>query len=346
MIGISLIIKDDSEAHYLKALLRSLGKKSKDTYVTITNEPADEIRAICDKRKAHYNFFKWTNNFAEARQYGFDNLPEKYDYIFTCDADDIIEGKVDNIDMGDADTCYITYITRRDKEYGDTIVNVPRLTKRGTGHWVRPIHEVWKADTANFIIDGGKNVKCIHTKTDIEAGEKRNLDMLLGIEHKTDEDRRYIASSYIVMNKLDEALKYLEEIKDDFGFYYDVLVTISNIYKYKKKFKEGIPFLDKLLKTYGEYSDPYFVKGEYLIVMKDYPQALETYLEGFKHPKMGQIMTASSHNVAINPLGKVAFLYETLGMHDKAVWCVEVLKKISPDTNKVKELERLINGNG
>lgn len=103
--------------------------------------------------------------------------------------------------------------------------------------------------------------------------------------------------------------------------------------------------MEKLVELYGEYSDPYFDLGNYLIDMMEYERALKVYLDGFKRQKMRSIMTSSSHNTFINPLGKMAFLYETLGMHDKAVWCVKVLKKIAPDLNKVKDLERLINGN-
>lgn len=348
-IGISLIIKDDSEAHYLKNLLKSLRRRSDDVFVTITGKESSELQKICQKRSVKFNFFPWINDFAKARQFGFDNLPKEYDYIFTCDADDVIEhaGNLDkivrNMIEADADFCYITYVTSQDKEYGDTIVNVPRLTKRGAGKWVRPIHEVWVGNNPdNFIIDRGKNVRCIHTKKDVKAGEKRNLDMLLAIKNKTDEDHRYIAAAYISLSNYDKALEHLKKISPNFGFYFNVLEVIANIYRYKRDLDKGVEVLEKMVKQYGQYSDPYFVLGSYLISKKEYQRALDTYLEGFKHPKMPKIMTDSSHNVLINPLGKVAFLYETLGQHEKALWCVQVLNKIAPDLKKVKTLTELI----
>jgi hypothetical protein len=346
MIGISLIIKDDTELRYLTALLTSLGDRLYDVYVTITQQNSKNVKKLIEKMGAHWNYFEWVNDFSKARQYGFDNLPDKYTYIFTCDADDVVEN-VDNLDKivkemeeAGAESCYIPYITSRDKEYGDTIVNVKRVVKRGTGHWVRPIHEIWASDRNTAI--ASKLVKCIHTKKDAIASEERNLEMLLKIKKKTDEDHRYIAMAYISLNQIDKALEHLLKISPEFGFYFDVLCTIAQIYKWKREYDKGLKKAEELVKVYGEYSNPYFVLGNYLIQIKDYQRALDTFIEGFKHPKMPNIMTASSHNIAINPLGKVAFLYEMLGQHDKAVWCVEALKKIAPDLKKVQELESII----
>lgn len=345
-VGISLICKGDDEYDYLKALLKSLRKHTGDVFITLTSDNTEKSKKLIQKVGGHHNFFKWCDDFSKARNFGYDSLPEEYTHIFTCDSDDIVQnpGNIQVIandmqKMG-ADSCYIPYITGKDKEYGDQITNVIRIVRRGSGHWVRPIHEVWVSDTDKAIAD--RRVKCIHTKKDVLAGETRNLNMLLAIKKKTDEDHRYIASAYLTLNKTDEALEHLLRIKPSFGFYYDVLNTIASIYKFKGKLDKSIETVEKLVRKYKNFSDPYFVMGGYLIDKKEYERALETYLEGVKHPKMHHIMSSSSHNVFINPLGKMAFLYETLGMHDKAVWCVEVLKKIAPDLAKVKSLEEII----
>jgi glycosyltransferase involved in cell wall biosynthesis len=348
MIGVSLIIKDDSEAKYLKPLLKSLGSHVKNTYVTITNEPADKIRAICDEMGAHYNWFKWVKDFAKARNFGIDNLPAKYDYVFTCDADDVIENAqklgavVKSMKELQAVACYVPYITKRDKENGDTMINVIRLFKRGSGKYVRPIHEVFVPDSDMRMAD--HRVKCIHTKDHelLEASERRNLEALLAIKDKTDEDYRYIASSQILFGQVDEALENLLKIGPDFGFYYDVRVTIARIYRHKRKLDKAIEVMEDLVKEYPDFANAYFALGSYYILVKEYEKALETYLKGFERPKMPQVATSSSHEIFINPLGKMVFLYETLGMHDKALWCLEVLKKIAPDLKKVKELEELL----
>jgi glycosyltransferase involved in cell wall biosynthesis len=348
MIGVTFIIKDDSEVKYLRPLLKSLGFYAKHTTVTITNEPGDKIRKVCDEFGASYNFFKWVKDFAKARNFGIDNLPAKYDYVFTCDADDVIENVsklgavVKTMKELKAESCYIPYTTKVDKENGDSVINVIRLFKRGSGKYVRPIHEVYVPDGELRMAD--HRVRCIHTKDadQIEAGERRNLDALLAIKKKTDEDYRYIASSYLMFGEVDKALETLLKIKPDFGFYYDVRVTIARIYKHKRKLDKAVEVAEDLMNEYGDYANTYFHLGSYYILTKQYEKALATYLQGFEKPKLPQVATASSHDIFINPLGKVAFLYETLGMHDKALWVVEVLKKISPDLKKVKELEKLI----
>jgi glycosyltransferase involved in cell wall biosynthesis len=338
----------DREYDYLKALLRSVRKRSNDVFVTVPYKDSEKVQELVTKAGAHLKFWEWNNSFCDARNFA-DELPKNYRYRFTCDCDDVIEniGNLEkivwNMEKEGADFAYITYVTGQNKDYGDQIVNVPRMIKLGKGKWVRPIHEVWVGDDPdNFIIDKGKNVRCIHTKKDIESGETRNLNMLLEIKGKTDEDYRYIAASYMTLGQIDKALEYLLKVTPKFGFYFEVLQTIANIYEYRRDLKTGLKYMNKLVKQYGEYSDAYFAKGNYLIKMKKYQEALDTYIEGFKHPILPKIMTFSSHEVFINPLGKVAFLYEELGQHDKAVWCTKVLNKLAPNVSKVKETTKLI----
>ena len=348
-VGISFLCKGNDELEYLDNLLKSLHKLSSDVFITLTTNDSDKCKKLIKKYKANWNFFEWTANFSEARQFGFDNLPSEYSHIFYCDCDDIIVNPgvlkkvANNMERQKIDSCLISYITNQDKEHGDAILRVKSLIKRDSGKWVRPIHEVWvQDDPSSFTHD--TMLKRIHTKKheQVANSEQRNLDMLLAIENKTDEDRRYIAASYIYFKKFDKAIKYLKPIKEEFGFYYDVQDLLSGLYAQTDQKDKAIETLKNLANKYPELADPYFSLGKLYIKFKDYNKAVESYVEGFKRKKMQSIIVDSTHDKIINPLGKLAYCYEMTNQHDKAVWCIEVLKKIAPNYKKIQDQYNLI----
>jgi len=147
-IALSMIIKDDSEAQLLERCLPTIMPYVDKLFVTGTNTPDDKIKAIVDKYEGSYSFFKWVKSFEKARNYALSQIPDSYDYIMWCDADDMWEG-AENISKAIAEMekrkltgIYFDYNYEIGVD-GDVRIKHPRerIVKNGYYEWKGHLHE-------------------------------------------------------------------------------------------------------------------------------------------------------------------------------------------------------------
>ncbi len=89
-IAAAFLVKDDTEAPLLRRALDSIKDVVDAIYLTGTKEPQAEVKKIAEEYKAIYSFRAWDNDFSNARNYLFEQIPNSYEYIFWMDCDDIL----------------------------------------------------------------------------------------------------------------------------------------------------------------------------------------------------------------------------------------------------------------
>lgn len=95
IINACIIVKDDSECAQLDRAIDSIAEHVDGIYITATGEKTDKIKELCEFsrfKKLHYSYYKWDDNFANARNFNFSQVPKNTDYIFWMDTDDVLVG--------------------------------------------------------------------------------------------------------------------------------------------------------------------------------------------------------------------------------------------------------------
>src|SRR6266498_1442213 len=94
---LNMILKEDEPLDMVKRSIDSVKDYVDGMYITVTHgdvQPeTSELIVLLRDYGAEVSFFKWTDDFAEARQYALDQVPKSNDiYIYWQDADDILRG--------------------------------------------------------------------------------------------------------------------------------------------------------------------------------------------------------------------------------------------------------------
>ena len=87
IINAAFIVKDDTELTNFEKAVDSVKPYVDGVYVTATN-PSPKIEKLCRDNGVHFSFYKWDDNFSNARNFNFSQVPIDTDYIFWMDVDD------------------------------------------------------------------------------------------------------------------------------------------------------------------------------------------------------------------------------------------------------------------
>ncbi len=212
-IALAMIVKDDTEEKQLDRCLKSIYSHVDAIFITGTKRPQEQIKKLCKKYKANWDFFEWTNDFSEARNHCFNQVPKEYDWIFWMDTDDIVVG-AENLKeaakMGEeknikAIFARYLYSVERDQKGNITQILIEHLRERlirndGTYKWIAPIHETLieqvpsgKTDVDSFYV--------VHLAEDADRFNSlwRNIEILENAVIKDSSDPRplyYLAKAY------------------------------------------------------------------------------------------------------------------------------------------------------
>lgn len=92
-IAACFIVESDKRAKEFEKALESIKPHVDEIFVTTNNRPDKKIRELCKKYDCRHSFLAWDRNFAEQRNFNFDQAVKAgYEYIFWMDSDDTIEG--------------------------------------------------------------------------------------------------------------------------------------------------------------------------------------------------------------------------------------------------------------
>jgi len=207
----------DSVREYMDGIYATI------TYTEVQPEEDSPLVRLLHEYGAHITFFKWTDNFAEARQFAMKQLPSGKDIFFYWqDADDVLKG-AENIPEIMADmqrynqaAVYIPYWYKveLDKEGNvrEILINHKRerfIRNNHTWDWFGDLHETLiEQKKENLLRVGTDKCVVIHLSTNEREAEglERNIRILekqaQREQHRDPRTLVYLAKSYLDKAKL------------------------------------------------------------------------------------------------------------------------------------------------
>lgn len=348
-----MIVKDDTEAKELDRCLSTISPYVDAIYITGTKEPQKEVKRVCKKYSANWTWFKWCNDFSAARNYSFSQVSKDYDWIFWCDADDILVGGESlhqTADLADKNNCksvFARYLYQVETDERGNISQIliehlrERLIKNDGSHkWIAPIHETLieqyptnKTDTQSFYL--------VHL-TDFESMQNamwRNIEILQDEVERNPNDPRpiyYLAKAYFdtrapeilydsVGDGVDsitvELLKdYLRKSgwKEERAQAWEYL---SMIHRERGEYKKAVQCLLESFDEYPLFPSTYIQLALNYVMMKEWPLALHWV-------KMAGHVEIPKTTLVINP-------------KDYKSMILECLYHIYLNTGKLEETEKV-----
>lgn len=347
MISLSMIVKaDDEEAKLLDRCLSYVAHNVDELNITITGKNK-ACEKVCKKYGAKVSHFDWVNDFSKARNFNFSQSKEEF--IFWCDADDIIKGaenlrglaqkmKEENID-----TCVMNYLYDFDENKNCTVKHLKtRIVKKGCVTWVGAVHEDFSS-----------------TRT-ITPFFTYEVEVL----HFTDNKRAENSSR----RNLEIALKQIEKNpKDPRSFW-----LVANAYWGERNYKKAIAYFEKFVKTSHSEEEKYLAylnlatissKEDYALfaigLRPAYPNAYHKYAEliSDKRPETAiqfveiglqlpipdkEIIAFNPMDYDYNPLMLLVKCYWRLGKYTKVQTILDKMHKMFPKDKQVAQKRDLI----
>ena len=201
-VALAMILKSDEPQDQLVRCLSTIASHVDKIYITITTKDGKVDKycnsfVIANKFGAEISWFKWIKDFAAARNYNLKQIKE--DYIFWCDADDIVlggnklkqlTGMMEKQDIGAIFCTYYYQLSPEGFEHFTKTGEVKeeqvmikhlreRLIKKDLYKWVGKLHETLIEKTATKKVDT-KDFSVVHTaqEDDLRAALERNIEIL------------------------------------------------------------------------------------------------------------------------------------------------------------------------
>ena len=325
MITVSVCMIVKNESNTLARCLDSL-KSIWDELIIVdtgsTDNTIELARAYTDKVYE----FAWTGNFSEARNFALSKAT--CDYIYTADADEILEG--DNVDRflalkanldDTTDVVQMYYGNQLDK---GTVYNFdkelrPKLFKRLRPiRFIDPVHETLDLDFRIMDTD----IVITHKPEGVHSG--RDLDIFARMinEGKTVSSRlmRFLNRELYLCDdtaKLSEFAPYLKDILSEDGRSEDdVTEACTLLARFHRLFGDIPKMFDNVVKVLAVSSNSEICVelGQYYYDKKDYEDAAVW----FYNAAFESAPVLSIHAGTDIPLNRLADIYDAVGNHEIA----------------------------
>lgn len=375
-IALGIIIKDDHELDLLKRAVGSVIKHVDAIYITVTTTPNYKIQEFCKQINAHYSFFKWVNDFSQARNFNMSQIPKEYKWYLWIDTDDVVQGAEtfqDAIKIAEANNIkaiFARYLYQVELDEKGKIKNIliehlrERLVRNdGTFTWVAPIHETLIEQVPSGKTDfQGFAVVHLMAPDQMEKSMWRNIAILEEntISNPTDPRPLYYLAKAYFDTRLPELLN------ESIGEGQDSLVVemlkayiamsgwaeeraqaweyVSMIYRERQEFDKAIDALLKCFKEDPKFTSIYIQLALCYVMMKDWDKAYHwVKLAGqVEIPKTTLVINPKDYKVMI--LEALFHIYLNTGKLDECYKVATGLNELLPtelNLSRVKDLENL-----
>ena len=354
-IALAMIVKgSDAEAKVLERCLENVSPHVDGIFITATHkkgeEPNKKVVKVATKYKANISHYEWINDFADARNYNFAQVPPEYHYILWCDADDVFRGLEKLKDTIEAnpqvDAFAMWYLYDFDEHKKPTAVHKKTMLVRNDKSltWVGALHEDFEAnrEVETFLIKG---IDRIHLSTNerFEVAAKRNVEVSeADVLRNPDDPRVYwnVANSYLSVGDNYKAKGALEDFidlsqSDEEKFL--AHIRLAQVY-------ENIGDLDSALRNFyisiglrPQYPNGFLETGYYFMRQNMPDKAIEYIYMGLPLPVPDKtIIVYNPRDYDYNPLMALAKLWFMKQRPDLALPVLKQVLKIYPDHEKIK----------
>lgn len=371
-ISLCMIVKDEEK--YLPQCLSSV-KDIVDEIIVVDTGSDDKTVEIAKSFGAKVYYFKWNNNFSEAR-----NVSLKYatkDWILIMDGDDEFcsEDKVKFkkllSNLNENSVYYFETLNYCGDFVNSTNVTVnlnPRLFKNKHGfHYTGEVHnqlinDKYAIDNENYPI---KMYHYGYLNSSIKDKNKRsrNITLLKGqIEKNPNDIYAYfnLGNEYCAQGKAEDGLKCYyksyQEFNPNMGYSFVLLARIIICNTDLKKYDKALEFIDIGLKYYKNATDLYYLQGVVYNLQRRYTLAIEAFekcIEIGESPADLKFMYGTGTFKPLYELGNIymylkdyhkafEYYYKTIGQKHDSVECVynigHILKEEKRPINEMKTI--------
>lgn len=355
-LAISVICTGDKDINYLTQLVKSCEDSSCGVFITITSDKSSKVEKLAKQYKIPLSYFKWTDDFSEARNYALKQIPKEYTYQTWADVDDVfvnikqVKPLLKYMSENKVKIALYNYITSQELATDRPV----HIWKRGVAKWEGSIHErlVFKTNTTYVVApDLGFNVYRVHTKDsekDRQQSQARNFKLLRREFDKWGSETEplythYLGLTYMSLGNYKKAIEFLDmtidKYKDDELYF--VLCHKALCYLGLNEPAKGLEVAMEAIKLYPNWSYAYFKFADIMLEINK-QDAIGWVYEGFKHQAPQTLVPYSLKEALFYPLlTLVSTFYET-GQPDQARLILDRLNVFFPNEEKVKELNQIL----
>ncbi|MEG0133137.1 MAG: glycosyltransferase family 2 protein [Clostridium sp.] len=342
-ISLCMIVKDEESV--IERCITSI-RDAVDEVIIVDTGSSDRTKEIAESLGCKIYDFKWIDNFAEARNYGFSKATK--DYIMWLDADDVIgEESIkrlidlkNNFDVS-VKSVTMNYVLGQDTK-GNTISSLRRnrLVKRSCGFkWIGAIHEYLAVEEPIINAD----IDIIHKKE--KHYTDRNLRIFKSIissgEILSVRDMFYYGNELYYNGLYDEAIEqYNKFLEFDEAWVEDRKIAcknLANCYAFKDDKDSALKILFKSFEFDAPRADFCCIIGDILLDRDIVDGAIFWYEIAAKWmPPKDYLALMDTAYYTWVPNLQLCVAYFKKGDIDKSVYHNEEAAKYIPDNPKIE----------
>lgn len=362
-LALAMICKGDAEeAKLLDRCLNNLNPYVDGIFLTITYKEDKtemfETLEVARKYNADITTYQWTNDFSEARNISFNQVPKDYDYIMWTDADDMwrgLEKLKDTIEENkEVDAFAFWYLYEFDDEKMPTVVHKKTMIVRNDGcaEWKGALHEDL-TETRSLNVKFIEGIDRMHFPNENHQAEvaKRNVEIseVDAIVHK-DDPRVYfnLGNSYIGNGQFKEAKDALSKFIELSGSLEEKYIAYLRLASIENRLDNPDGAIQNYQIAIGmnpTCSDAYLKFGEYYFEHDNMDMAEHYILNGLvKKPQYHNMLVYNPRDYDYNPMQLLAKVYYRKNRPDLALPMLQGCLQIYPENKRlkgyVKEMEK------
>ncbi|RAT98716.1 glycosyltransferase family 2 protein [Brevibacillus sp. Leaf182] len=340
-ISVSACVITKNEEKNLPVCLKSIQSIVSEIIVVDTGS-TDRTVQIAKEFGARVFSFEWIHDFAAARNYAIEQASS--DWIIFLDADEyfspdcvqylpgaILEATQKELDMI---LCMMSHIEPKTGKLTFSNIHIRIFRNHPQIRYVGAIHErIVRMDKPAQALDVQQDITIIHTgycDEDLHTKEKgkRNLEILFSeLQKKPDSFDLlfYIAESYLVDKKYEEALEYAKRAQKyrNSGLkgvyeknYVNIIKCLNQLGEQEKVILQTIL---EAIEEYPNYPDLYLLLGDAHKRSYRYRDAIHVYQIGVNLLNQSSIAQSNGYATAAKVLDSVGFLYSKLREWNQSV---------------------------
>jgi tetratricopeptide (TPR) repeat protein len=353
-LGLSQITND---AEATIRFLVYFGKYFDKWFITVADKDKKQLKRLQEWYEqadelwppAEFSYFKWTDDFAAARNFNLEQIDT--DYWFWADSDDTIENPehiqevVKYMQANSLDVVYLRYDYTQD-EAGNGIADHWRerfIRRAFEAKWDAPVHETLQSHAAaaterlDWIV-----VKHRKEALDVMGSHKRNKKILEKHwkETKDPRDASYLGSIYLAERRYDEAIQYFLKHIQTSGSpedQYRSWCRIADTEWLQHHHEQALYATDEAIRIRPRFPDAYYIKVAIYTELEDFDKGIEWLQVAMSKPMPDTMamIDPTLYQYRGMALGATCFLFS--GRVKEAFKLYQAVKEVAPDFYAIKE---------
>lgn len=324
MIALTVIVKN--EVKDLDRCLKSAYGKVDAIYVAITNTGKRlALEEIIAKYDGKAFLHEWKDDYAEARNFIMSQVPKDYEYVMYLDADDTLEG---DIDEPTTDAIYVPY------HVGDLEFSTIRIVKNnGSWRWKGRVHELLTCDTTFTSSKSGFYVQHHEKFKPSRDSWNTKLEILTDEYSQSARTAYYYARETATEGKIDEAIHAYQAYLMLPGWTEERYVAnhaLADLYRAKNDYTKAIEQDLQGLLILPDARDSYFGIAEGYYYMNDWEKLIMWTELGLTRPLRNWTMIHDVREETFNYLIFYVVALDKVGRKEEAFEYTKKAIEIDP----------------